>query len=133
MVADVEVVELLELLKQAMAQTTIAVATTPPAINASVERNSARDSPAGGPGGKGGAAAGGGETSLGAGLVVTPPDVPAPPLSPWASRVGRAGAVVCAGEETALAPRICAASASANQFLDIGALDFVLATGIQPI
>jgi hypothetical protein len=49
----VEVVVLLELLKQAMAQTTIAVTATPPAIKASFERYAALSSPAGGPGGNG--------------------------------------------------------------------------------
>jgi hypothetical protein len=49
----VDVVVLLELLKQTMAQTTTAVTATPPAIEASFERYAALSSPAGGPGGKG--------------------------------------------------------------------------------
>jgi hypothetical protein len=121
----VDVVVLLDPPKQAMAQTITAVATTPPTISASVDRNIAWCSPAGGLGGNSGAAAGGGggaEVSLGALPEVTPPDAVAPPLSPWANRVSRTTPpeAVWAHDDVTFALSIVAASANANQFLCIG-------------
>lgn len=86
----VDVVELVELPKQTIAQTITAEATMPPAISVSVDRNIARSSPAGGPGDSCGAAGGGAGAGVAAAAPpeATPPDAAAPPLSPCAKRVG---------------------------------------------
>jgi hypothetical protein len=80
----VDVVVLLEWLKQTMAQTMMAVAAAPPMTQALLAKNVACCSPAAGPGGNGwpGGTGAGAGASAAAPAEVLPPEAPAPPLCP---------------------------------------------------